>query len=60
MNDYYDVALKEYRLEQLEKYPNFTFIKANIADKAAIKDLFTTYKPQIVVNLVAQGLESRN
>ena len=33
MNDYYDVALKEFRLKELAKYPTFTFVKGNIADK---------------------------
>ncbi|QGG47313.1 SDR family NAD(P)-dependent oxidoreductase [Heliorestis convoluta] len=55
MNDYYDVTLKEARLEQLKPYKNFTFIKADIADKAIITHLFETHKPQIVVNLAAQA-----
>lgn len=33
MNAYYDVALKEFRLNELAKYPTFTFVKGNIADK---------------------------
>lgn len=55
MNNYYDVALKEYRLKQLEIYKNFTFIKDDIADKEAISSLFDTYKFQIVINLAAQA-----
>ena len=55
MNDYYDVRLKENRLEELKKYPLFTFVKGNIADKQLIEDLFTKYQPQIVVNLAAQA-----
>lgn len=55
MNDYYDVRLKEYRLEELTQYPLFSFIKGNIADKQLIEDIFTQYKPQIVVNLAAQA-----
>ena len=35
-NDYYDVRLKEERLEKLSKYPDFTFVKGDIADKAAV------------------------
>lgn len=54
MNDYYDVRLKENRLEELKQYPLFTFVKGNIADKTLIEDLFTKYQPQIVVNLAAQ------
>ena len=55
MNDYYDVELKESRLEGLEKNPNFSFIKGNIADKETINNIFDTYQPQIVVNLAAQA-----
>ena len=55
VNDYYDVSLKEYRLAQLDKLSNFTFIKGNLADKALITDIFTKYHPQIVVNLAAQA-----
>ena len=55
MNDYYDVRLKENRLEELKQYPSFTFIKGNIADKELINDVFAKYQPQIVVNLAAQA-----
>lgn len=55
MNDYYDVRLKEYRLNELSKYDTFTFIKGSIADKAAIDSIFETYHPQVVVNLAAQA-----
>ena len=60
MNDYYDVSLKDYRLEHIEKLATevtgtFEFIKGNIADKALINDIFDKYKPDIVVNLAAQA-----
>ena len=55
MNDYYDVRLKEERLAQLQQYPDFTFIKGNIADKDLIDKVFAEYKPQVVVNLAAQA-----
>lgn len=55
MNDYYDVKLKESRLEALERDPNFLFIQGNIADKETIDTIFSTYKPHIVVNLAAQA-----
>ena len=55
MNAYYDVALKEFRLNELAKYSTFTFVKGNIADKALITDLFEKYKPAVVVNLAAQA-----
>ena len=55
MNDYYDVSLKEYRLQQLESYQNFIMVKGSIADKRLIMSLFEQYKPQVVVNLAAQA-----
>lgn len=55
VNDYYDVRLKEERLKSLEQYPNFTFIKGNIADKALIDQLFAEYEFDVVVNLAAQA-----
>lgn len=55
MNDYYDVRLKEQRLEELLQYPTFKFIKGSIADKQLVGDIFFNYKPQIVVNLAAQA-----
>ena len=55
MNDYYDVRLKEQRLEELLQYPTFKFIKGNIADKQLVSDIFIEYRPQIVVNLAAQA-----
>lgn len=55
MNDYYDVRLKEERLQRLSAYDNFVFIKGDIADKAAIASLFAEYHPQVVVNLAAQA-----
>lgn len=55
MNDYYDVGLKEYRLKELEKYGNFTFVKGNIADKSLVMSLFERYRPAVAVNLAAQA-----
>lgn len=55
VNDYYDVLLKEYRLNILSKYDNFTFIKGNLADKQLINKIFEDYKPSVVVNLAAQA-----
>ncbi len=61
MNDYYDVSIKEYRLQKIEEavaaHPEstWTFIKGNIADKSLIDDVFTKYTPDIVVNLAAQA-----
>ena len=55
VNDYYDVRLKEYRIERLQAYPSFVFKKGNIADKGTIETIFKTYKPDVVVNLAAQA-----
>ena len=60
MNDYYDVRLKEYRLQMLDgrsKMSDVTwkFVKGDIADKALIDGLFEKYKFDVVVNLAAQA-----
>lgn len=56
ITDYYDVRLKYERLEELGKYGNrFVFVKDNIANKEAIENIFSTYAPQVVVNLAAQA-----
>lgn len=60
MNDYYDPALKEYRLEQIEAVAKtspvkHTFIRGTLADKALVDKTFKQYKPAIVVNLAAQA-----
>ena len=59
MNDYYDVRLKEFRLNELnDSVPAGTtwkFIKGDIADKATIDGIFEQYKPAVVVNLAAQA-----
>ena len=54
MNDYYDVSLKEYRLQQLQD-PRFIFIRGDIADRATIDRIFDEHKPAVVVNLAAQA-----
>ena len=55
VNAYYDIRLKESRLEKLQKHENFIFIKANLADKDKVSEVFREYSPQIVVNLAAQA-----
>lgn len=55
LNDYYDVNLKLFRLEDLNKYSNFTFIKCDISDKQALIQIFDEYKFDVVVNLAAQA-----
>lgn len=55
VNDYYDVRLKEARLEELSAQPNFIFIKGSIADKNLIDQAFAEHHPDVVVNLAAQA-----
>lgn len=55
MNDYYDIGLKKKRLELLSDYEGFTFLKVDLADKQALDEVFSTYQPEIVVNLAAQA-----
>ena len=59
MNDYYDVSLKDYRLNELNttvpEGTTWNFIKGDIADKATIDQIFEEYKPAVVVNLAAQA-----
>lgn len=54
MNDYYDVSLKEFRLDEL-KDPRFVFIRGDIADRDLIDRVFAEHKPAVVVNLAAQA-----
>ena len=60
MNDYYDVSLKEWRLEKLasgseELGVKFHFIRGDIASKETVDGIFQDYKPAVVVNLAAQA-----
>lgn len=60
MNDYYDPALKEYRLSLIEKAAEASpvrhvFIRGSIADKALVSSVFEEYRPAVVVNLAAQA-----
>ena len=55
VNDYYDISLKEARLKILQSYKQFTFIRADLADKPALEAVFKQYKPDIVVHLAAQA-----
>ena len=61
MNDYYDVSIKEYRLQQIEKSAeehaesSWTFVKGSIADKTLVDSVFEKYQPDVVVNLAAQA-----
>ena len=61
MNDYYDVSIKEYRLNEIEKISaektenQWIFVKGNIADRDLIDKIFCEYQPAVVVNLAAQA-----
>ena len=55
MNDYYDVRIKEYRLNKLNGFSNFEFIKGSIADRDLVNQIFESNKIDIVVNLAAQA-----
>ena len=55
LNDYYNVNLKLARLVRLQDYPNFKFIKLDIANREAMSGLFTKENPQRVVHLAAQA-----
>lgn len=55
INNYYDVKIKEDRLNNLKKFKNFVFVKGNLANKELINKIFEEYKPSVVVNLAAQA-----
>src|SRR5690606_33533656 len=55
LNDYYDPALKEYRLAQLVRYPSFRFNKMDLADREAVAELFKKEQFSHVIHLAAQA-----
>lgn len=61
LNDYYDVSIKNWRLEQIQaaaaRHPEsqWHFVKGDIADRKAVDGIFAEYHPQVVVNLAAQA-----
>ena len=61
LNDYYDVSIKNWRLDQIQasaaKHPGsaWTFVKGDIADRTAVDRIFAEWKPDVVVNLAAQA-----
>lgn len=55
LNDYYEVSLKEARLDILSKLQNFRFLKLDLADRAGIAALFEKEKFQRVIHLAAQA-----
>ena len=61
LNDYYDVSIKKFRLDEIDRAienkqeNSWRFLKGDIADKQLVASVFTEYKPDIVVNLAAQA-----
>ena len=56
LTDYYDVRIKQARLEEIARLGgDWTFVRASIADKAAVERIFCEEKVSVVVNLAAQA-----
>ena len=55
VNPYYDVRLKEARLEELIPYPAFSFHKMELSDKESLDGLFGQHQFDVTVNLAAQA-----
>ncbi|MFD2168219.1 NAD-dependent epimerase [Thalassotalea euphylliae] len=55
LNDYYDVALKQARLKQLDIHEGFTFCKLDLSDRSGVANLFTQHQFQRVIHLAAQA-----
>ncbi|KKN19793.1 hypothetical protein LCGC14_0942060, partial [marine sediment metagenome] len=55
VNDYYDVSLKEARLQRLIGHPRFTEVRQDVADRAAMANIFAKHRPERVVHLAAQA-----
>ena len=55
LNDYYDVRLKRARLDRFAGHPGYTHISADLADRAALEQVFADHRPQRVIHLAAQA-----
>jgi len=55
LNDYYDVTLKQARLARFIDHPNYIHVQADLADRAAVEQVFAHHKPERVINLAAQA-----
>ena len=55
LTDYYDVTLKHKRLEMLNEFERFSFIKGALEDEDRVNQVFVDFKPDIVVHLAAQA-----
>ncbi|MFN7137003.1 MAG: NAD-dependent epimerase [Thermomonas sp.] len=55
LNDYYDIGLKQARLARLAAMPGYTHVTADLADRAAVEQVFAAHRPRRVVHLAAQA-----
>ena len=55
MNDYYDVTLKQHRLENLKQYSEFEFLEMDLENNKEVQQLFKTFEFEAVVNLAARA-----
>lgn len=55
LNSYYDVSLKQARLEHIGRSQAFSFTRADLADRQAVEDIFASSQPETVINLAAQA-----
>ena len=55
LNEYYDVGLKQYRLNTLLQEKAFSFLQLNLADAQAVASLFSKHRFQLVIHLAAQA-----
>ena len=55
LNAYYDVALKEARLQRLKRHNAFRFARGDLGDRDAMMALFATHRPRRIVHLAAQA-----
>ena len=55
LNSYYSISLKKDRINELVKYPKFIFHKVDVIDKQKIEEIFSEFKPTVVINLAAQA-----
>ncbi|HPB82472.1 MAG TPA: GDP-mannose 4,6-dehydratase [Spirochaetota bacterium] len=55
LNDYYDVSLKQHRLNELKKHRNFTFYHADIEDIGTLRKVFENHAVDAVINLAARA-----
>lgn len=55
LNDYYDVSLKQARLDRFMGHPGYTHVHADLAERAAMERVFAGHRPRRVINLAAQA-----